>query len=90
MQVENGRGSVNCFELHPNLQGYADQTTPKEAALLLCCVSRGARYIPEQAPRQRANLPIQFDSLSIGGGCALTMAVDAAITMAIGHCNRRD
>jgi hypothetical protein len=59
MRVENGLGSVNCFELHPNLQGSADQTTPKEAALLLCCVSRGTRYIPEQAARQRANLPIQ-------------------------------
>jgi hypothetical protein len=45
MQGENSLGSVNCFELHPNLLGYADQTTPKEAALLLCCVSRGARYI---------------------------------------------
>jgi hypothetical protein len=51
--------AAKCFELHPNLQGSADQTTPKETASLLCCVSRGARYIPEQALRQRANLPIQ-------------------------------
>jgi hypothetical protein len=59
MQVENG-GGVNCFELHPNLQGSAaDQTTSKEAALLLCCISGGARYLREQAPRQRANLLIQ-------------------------------